>query len=247
DNYFGFPEGITGAELLERGRAQAKKFGAEIKEETVLSASKKEKKFIVETDKSSYESRALIIASGAPAKSSGIKNEKEYSGKGVSYCVACDGFFFRNKKVAVIGAGDYAAHEAIELLNYTKNVVVFTQKEKLSMSDDFIKKLKKKNVIIREERVEEIRGKTVEKLVVNGKEEAFDGVFIAVGLAGSSDFARKLGLTLDGNFIRVDAKMFTDVEGVFAAGDCRGGIFQASQAVGDGATAALGVISFLGK
>lgn len=247
DNYFGFPEGITGAELLERGQAQAAKFGAEVKSENVVAASKKEKLFSVETDKSSYEARALVIASGAPVKMSSIKNEKDYSGKGLSYCVACDGFFFKNKRVAVIGAGDFAAHEAIELLNYTKDVVVFTQKEKLSMSADSVKKLKAKNVVIREERVDEIKGKMVEKLVINKKEEAFGGVFVAVGLAGSSDFARKLGLTLDGNFIRVDAKMFTGVEGVFAAGDCRGGIFQTSQAVGDGATAALGVIAFLGK
>ncbi|NYZ79826.1 NAD(P)/FAD-dependent oxidoreductase [Candidatus Micrarchaeota archaeon] len=247
DNYFGFPEGIVGKELLERGRAQAIKFGAEVKNENAVAASKKEKSFAVETDKASYESRALVIATGAPVKSSGIKNEKDYSGKGLSYCVACDGFFFKNKRVAVIGSGDFAAHEAIELLNYTKDVVIFTQKEKTSFGADSLKRLKAKGVVIRDEKVDEIKGKMVEKLIVNKKEEPFSGVFVAVGLAGSSDFARKLGLTLEGNFIKVDAKMFTGVEGVFAAGDCRGGIFQVAQAIGDGAAAGLGVISWLGK
>lgn len=244
DNYFGFPEGITGEALLEKGKKQAVKFGAEISEETVIGASKNES-FVIETDKSTYEAKAVIIATGAPAKSSGISNESEYSGKGLSYCVTCDGFFFRNKRCAVIGNGDFAAHEAVELLHYTKDVTIFTQGKNVEMSISLLQKLKENSINLRVESVSEIRGNLVEKLVVDGKEEDFAGVFVAVGLAGSADFARKLGLSLDGNSIHVNLDMSTGVEGVFAAGECRGGIFQVAQCVGDGAAAAKSAINYL--
>jgi thioredoxin reductase (NADPH) len=244
DNYFGFPEGVTGEFLLEKGKKQAVKFGAEIAEETVIGASKQEN-FVIETEKNKYDSRSVIIATGAPAKSSGIVNEEKYSGQGLSYCVTCDGFFFRNKRCAVIGNADFAAHEAIELLHYTKDVTIFTQGKNIEMTPSLLQKLNENDIKLRVESVSEIKGNVVEKLVINGKEEDFQGVFVAVGLAGSADFARKLGLSLEGNSIRVSLDMSTGVEGVFAAGECRGGIMQVAQCVGDGAAAARGVISYL--
>lgn len=248
ENYFGFPEGITGKDLLEKGEKHAKKFKAEIIEGTVVSVKKKDKIFNIETDKKEFTADAIIIATGMPVKNSGIKNEKDYSGKGVSYCVACDGFFFKNKKIAVIGSGDFAAHEAIELLNYTKNIEIFTQNEKLSVSKDFLKKLKNNNIKIREEKIDEIKGKQlVEKLLINGKEEDFQGVFIAVGLADSSDFARKLGINVKDNFIQIDRNCFTGVEGIFSAGDCTGLPLQVTKAVGEGAVAGKSAVDYLSE
>ena len=127
ENFFGFPEGIKGHDLLGKGVKQAKKFKAEFVAETVVSARQAKEVFEVTTEKNKkIESRSLIIATGIPIRPSGIKNEEKFVGKGLSYCVSCDGFFYKGKKACVIGNGNKAADEAIDLLHYTSNVTVIS-------------------------------------------------------------------------------------------------------------------------
>ncbi len=127
DNYFGFPEAITGKELIERGMRQAEKFGVTIMRERALSMHYEDNAGInVKTDKREIGSCAVILATGIERKKPVIKSLSEYEGRGVSYCVSCDGYFFKDKRILVIGEGDYAANQALELLEYSQSVRICT-------------------------------------------------------------------------------------------------------------------------
>ena len=232
ENYYGFPEGIGGKELYERGIESVRKLGAIVIEEEVTEASY-DGKFAVTTSKGEYRADALVIANGASRNTPKIKNIKEFEGKGVSYCAVCDAFFYRGKNVVVIGNGEYAVHEAQTLKNVTDNVTILTDGKDAPEYDKC--NTMKIMSVEGEERVEKI-------VFEDGSEMAVDGVFVAIGVAGGVDFARKLGALVNGNYIAVDENMLTNVPNLYAVGDCTGGLLQVAKAVCDGAKAGISIV-----
>jgi thioredoxin reductase (NADPH) len=205
--------------------------------------------------------KTVIIATGQSYALSGIKNEKELTGKGVSYCVVCDGFFFRDKNVVVIGSGNYAGEEALQLLNYTKNITILSHGKEFTFSHEIKKDLEANNITLQKTpRIKEITGNgswlrpdgslsetaKAEKLILSdGAEIETHGVFMAVGVAGATAFAKKLGLEMDNNYIRANHDGKTNIPGIFAAGDCTGAPAQMATSVGNGCNAALSAIKLL--
>ena len=198
----------------------------------------KDKSFIVETVNSEYEAKNVILATGKERFTPKIKGIKEFEGKGVSYCAICDAFFYKNKDVAVLGSGNYAIHEAKQLMPVAKSVVLLTNGDKKIENRDI-------NIDINEKNIKEIRG--------NNKVEEIDffdyttltvsGIFIAVGTATSTDLAKKIGAIIQNNNIKVDEQMQTSVKGLYACGDCTGGLLQISKAIYEGTKAGLSVIN----
>lgn len=242
ENYYGFENGISGKELYDIGIKQAKNLGIEVKQEEVLSVKINEKGFEVITNKDTYESETVIIAVGNKKNKVKIKGIKDFEGKGVSYCAICDGFFYRDKEVAVIGSGNYAISETNDLINIAKKVTILTNGEKAP-------EFRADNVEINSKPIEEIEGKEkVEKVVFNDRSSInADGIFVAQGTAGGFELAKKLGLLIKDNHIIVNENMETNIKGVYACGDCTGGLMQVSKSVYQGTVAGLEVIKFLNK
>ena len=237
ENYYGLEKPLSGAEIEQRGIAQAKSLGIEIVTDEVVGISYNSS-FIVETVNSSYKCKKVIIATGSSRKKPNIKGITEFEGKGISYCTICDAFFFKNKNVAVLGSKEYAIHEAEQLKNVTKNVRILTNGEPIieNRSGEFQ---------INATPIREFRGKErLEKIEYeDGTNEKVDGVFIAIGIASSSELAKKVGALVDeNNNIIVNKDMQTNVYGLFACGDCTGGTLQIAKCVYEGMQAALSAI-----
>ncbi|NCD25263.1 MAG: NAD(P)/FAD-dependent oxidoreductase [Deltaproteobacteria bacterium] len=245
DNYFGFMESISGKDLIERGRLQAAKFGAGMRCDRVLGVHQTEDgAFVGKTETQEISAQALILATGVSRIRPGIDNLGDYEGKGVSYCVSCDGFFMRGKPVLVVGEGNFAANQALELTQYTPRVTVCAQGKEVSMSEEFLYRLRESDIPVLEDKVTSLAGDGgLERAVLDsGKELDAQGLFVAMGQASSSDFAYTLGLARNGQFIETDREQRTNVPGVFAAGDCVGRFLQISVAVGEGALAGRAAI-----
>lgn len=248
-NYLGFPENISGPDLCSKGLEHAKKLGAKIIENEIVGINMEEEKFeIKDNTGKTYHGKTVIITTGQSYALSGIKNEKEFTGKGVSYCVTCDGNFFKGKNVVVIGNGDYAAEEALQLLSYTKKITILSHGKDFGFSAGMEQALKENGIQTKKtERILEISGgEKAEKLAIQGGETLpVEGVFMAVGVAGATAFAKKLGLEMENNYIKTDKQGCTNIPGVFAAGDCTGGPPQVASSVGSGCNAALSAIKSL--
>ncbi|MGB9810877.1 MAG: thioredoxin-disulfide reductase [Dictyoglomus sp.] len=255
DNYPGFPEGITGEELVKRMETQAKKFGSKILESDVLSLKIDGNWKIVETSQGTFRAPTLIIATGTRPRKLEVPGEEDFIGKGVSYCAVCDGAFFIGKKVAVIGGGDSAVEEAIYLTKFAEEVTIIHRRdtlraEKITQQRAFSNpKIK----FLWSHVVKAIEGeKKVERLVLEdlktGETKIFpvDGVFIYVGLIPNTELFKGI-LNLDPNgFIITDEKMHTSMPGIYAAGDVRSKILrQIVTAVADGAIAGMEASKFL--
>lgn len=240
DNYYGFENGISGEELYKTGIKQAQNIGVDAVKEEVTKIERENDGFKVTTEKNQYETKAIILAFGAKKNTLNIEGIKEFEGKGVSYCAICDGFFFRNKDVVVIGSGNYAISETNDLINIAHKITILTNGEKApefrADNVDIVTKNIKK--ISGENRVEEISFDDNSTLKT-------DGVFIAQGTAGAMEFAKKLGLNTNNGKIVVDDNMQTNIKGIFACGDCTGGLLQISKAVYEGAKAGLAVVDYL--
>lgn len=244
ENYFGV-ESMHGHDMLELGVKQAERFGAEIIEEEAVSIKQKDKAFAVKTaDDKEYTAKAIVLATGMPIILSGIKNEEKFTGKGVHYCVVCDGFFCKGKKIAVIGHSNYAAEEAIELLTYTKDVTIISNDKEFDFSPEMKKNIEKSKIKLMKNQITAFEGsKKIEKLITReGKELKFDGVFMGLGSATAASFAKTFGIETKGNTVIIDREGKTNVPGVYAAGACTGSVSQVSACVGEGCTAAMGVI-----
>ena len=244
ENYYGFAEPISGAELEQRGIAGAKRLGVRFETDEVLTIlpAVEGKGFCIEAVRTAYEADAVILAAGAPRKTLPIKGLREFEGRGVSYCAICDAFFYRGKRVAVIGAGDYALHEAEILRPHAAQLSLLTNGEEpaLAMPD---------GIAVHTQRIVRIEGERRVQRIVFDDETVMDvdGIFMAIGTAGSMELARKLGVVLSDGKIAVGKNMETNVPGVYAAGDCTGGLLQIAKAVYDGAEAGLSVIRYLRK
>lgn len=231
-------EPMTGEMLLEKGVQQARSFGVDMVDDEVISI-KRGDSFEITTSENIYQAKAVVIATGKPRKRVNIEGVDRFEGKGVHYCVACDGFFYSGKKVGVLGYKDYAVHEIMELEGITGHITLFTNGQQPELDAESSAYLDKKGIRIDKRKIVRLEGEnTLNRIVFEGGEiQEINGLFIAYGSASSADFARKLGVLLEGDDIVVDKNQATNVEGVFAAGDCTGGIMQVATAVGQGAVA----------
>ena len=241
DNYYGFENGISGAELYSKGIKQAENLGVDVKNEEIIKIEPTtDKTFMVYTTKNKYEAKTIIMAVGQKRKELDVKGAAELEGKGVSYCAICDGFFYRNKDVVVIGSGDYAISETNDLINLANKITILTNgKEAPEIRSD--------NVEIVTKNIKEISGNSkVESVVFQDDTELkTDGVFIAQGGNGPTALAKKLGIILNKNRIVVDENMQTNIKGIFACGDCTDGLLQVCKAVYEGAKAGLEAVNYL--
>lgn len=236
ENYYGFKDGIAGKELYNIGIEQAKNIGVEIKKEEVIKIENNLEYFNIITTKNKYQAKKLVLATGNKKNKPKIKGIEKFEGKGVSYCAICDGFFYRNRNVSVLGSGNYAIAETNELINIADNITILTNGE---IAPEF----RADNVKIDTKEVEEIRGenKVEEIKFKDGSTLKTDGIFVAQGVAGSSEFAKKLGIITNKEKIVVDENMETNIKGIYACGDCTGGLLQIAKAVYEGAKAGISV------
>ena len=239
DNYYGFPGGIPGKELYENGIKQAKELGIEIEKKEVIQIQNLGNTFSVKTENEEFETKAVILSTGNKKVKPNIKGIKEFEGRGISYCAICDAFFYRNKKVAIIGNGKFAINEANELLPVAGDVKILS--DGLEAPEcRFPVNTKKIKEISGEQRVNKVEFE-------DGTSIDVDGVFVAEGEASASDFAKTLGIMQQGEAIIVDEKMKTNVDGIFACGDAVGGLYQVCKAVYQGAEAGLSAVSYIRK
>lgn len=244
ENYFGFAEPISGSELLKAGELQAKRLGADIVDEEVLGINQNED-FEVVTTENCYIGKTVLLATGQPQKKPNIDGLKKLEGIGVSYCTTCDGFFYRNLKVGVLGHKDFAVHEAEELKPFTSNITIYTNGKELEYSGIYSSLHEKYKIV--DKTILKLEGKDYLERIhfSDGSVENIDGLFIANDSASSTDFARKLGVITEGASIVVDKDQKTNVTGLFAAGDCTGGFKQVATAVGQGAMAGRKIIELV--
>lgn len=241
ENYYGFANGISGKELRKSGIEQAKKIGVEILEKEVISINCIENSYEViianQGIDEKYIAKTIVLATGTNRNKPQITGVKEFEGRGISYCAICDGAFFKDKNVGVLGNGDYAISEIEELLPIAKTVTLFTnglkpveyRNNNVDVNTKKIKRIKGINVI---EEIE-FEDQTTEKI---------NGLFIAQGVASSVDFAKKLGALIENNYIVINNKMETTIPNIYACGDCTGGILQISKAVYEGTLTGLEVV-----
>jgi thioredoxin reductase (NADPH) len=255
ENYPGFPDGIAGIELSERMLAQAEKFGAENQTEQVEKIVPLGDFFRLKTENWQYEAKAVILAMGAGHRSIGVPGEKELTGRGVSYCVHCDGALFRGKAVAVVGYGNGAARAVLYLAGIAGKVHLISSREKLVAEPVYLERIKKLSNFSATfgAEVTEILGdqfvSSVEFKVGNTPRSLkTDGVFVEMGVQPNTDLALALGLEMTaGGYVKVNRiNQETSMPGVFAAGDLTGGRMQVATAVGTGASAAISALQYLG-
>lgn len=244
ENYYGFENGIDGKTLYETGIKQAKNLGVDVKKEELLKIeldiNDGKTFFVLTTTQNQYIAKTIVLAIGTKKNKVKIKGVKDLEGKGISYCAICDGFFYRNQDVAVIGNGNYALSETNDLINVAKTVTILTNGEEAP-------EFRADNVQIITKPIEEIKGEDkVEEIIFKDNSRLKTrGIFIAQGTAGSTELAKKLGILLKDDKIVVNDKMETNIKGVYACGDCTGGILQVSTAVSEGTIAALSIIQYL--
>lgn len=237
DNYYGFKEGISGESLYKNGISQSENLGVDIKQLEVVGIENIGKTYSVKTETENFETKTVIIATGNRKVKPKIKGIEEFEGRGISYCTICDAFFYRNKNVAVIGNGKFAVNEATELSHVADKVTILTNGlEKPEC--EFEVNTNKISKIIGETKVTEVE-------LEDGSKIQIDGIFIALGEAGASDFAKTLGIIQNGENIKVNEKMETNVNGVFACGNITGGLLQICKAVYEGAQAGLSAVNYI--
>ena len=197
--------------------------------------------YSITTRNHKYFSKSIILATGTTRKKPKIDGIDKFEGKGVSYCATCDAFFYRGKDVGVIGSGDYAIHELNQLSQVVNSVTLFTNGENLNAQT------RSDNLNVINQKIDKISGneKVEEVILQDGTKKALEGIFIAIGTASTEDLAKKIGIILKNKYILVDQKMHTNIEGVFACGDCTGGLLQISKAIYEATIAALEVIEYI--
>lgn len=249
ENYYGLTHPMTGQELFDTGVAQAKALGVRILDAQVLGMEWFDN-FTVKTTEGNFQAKSVILATGSRRAAPKIPGLKEFEGKGVSYCAVCDAFFYRGKDVAVLGNGDFALHEAEELSNTAASVTIFTdgKEPEFTREPSMAVNTMKIQSIEGEAKVSGLRLDADVQAQSEGQADfhAADGVFVALGTAGSAEIARQMGaeLTEKGN-IKVNENMETTIPGMYAAGDCTGGLLQVAKAVYEGCQAGISAGKFV--
>ncbi|MBU1144365.1 MAG: NAD(P)/FAD-dependent oxidoreductase [Firmicutes bacterium] len=237
ENYYGFPDPIKGQDLFENGIIQAKRFLIPIFTEEVLNIDYFDT-FTVKTNIGVHESKTVLLATGANRVNLRVKGFQDYVGKGISYCAICDGFIYRNKKIGLIGSSEFMLEELEILKNFSSEITIFTNGATLEVD------VSGYNVV--SEPLTLIKGKEVITSVnTQNQEYLVDVLFVAMGTPSAADFALRMGAFINKNDIVVDDNFMTNIPGLFAAGDCIGGLLQIVKAADDGAKAALAINKYL--
>ena len=257
DNYPGFPDGISGMQLASDLEKQAKRFGANIKYGDVKSISRKDNQIVLNIDGKDVLAKTVLIATGSDYNKIGIPGEAEYYGRGVHYCATCDGAFYRDQDLIVVGGGNSAIQEAIFLTRFAKKIDLLVR-SKIKASEVLQKDLQKYidsgQIVVHLETIPtEILGdeKGVYKVLAKGptgeNEIITNGVFVFIGLKPNTQFLQGSGVELDEvGLIKTNKNLETNIPGIFASGDVRSGAtMQIASAVGEGATAALSIRHYL--
>jgi len=250
ENYPGFPKGLNGFELIDRFKKQALKFGAETKTGEVKKVSKeKNNEFKIKLENEEYKSLAIIIATGSRPKKLGIPKEEEFRGKGVSYCATCDGAFFKEKEIVLVGGGNTAIEEALFLTKFAKSVKIIHRRDRLRATKILQEKAfaNKKIEFIWDSQAMEIKGKDrvnavrIRNIKTNEEKDIpCSGVFMFVGYIPNTDFVKDLIKVDENGYIIADENMHSSEKGIFIAGDVRKKLLrQVVTASGDGALAAV--------
>jgi len=255
DNYPGFPQGVTGDELSRFMEEQAKRFGMEIVSEEVAGVGLEGDLKTVQTHEAAYLCKALIICTGTEYRKLGVPGEKEFAGKGVSYCATCDGAFFQDSRIIVVGGGDSALTEALFLTKFVKELSIIHRRDALRGTKIYQERAfaNPKIKFLWNSVVQEIKGDIVVRSVIvknvkTGEVKEFDtdGAFLFVGLSPRTQFLKGLVQMDEAGYIITNEECETSVRGIFAAGDCRKKLLrQIATAVGDGATAAFATEKYM--
>ena len=234
DNYYGF-KSIKGIDLWQNGINQALELGIEIKYECVTSI-EFDNPFTIKTNLNKYKAKTVFIATGLSRKKINVPNLDKLLGSGISQCATCDGFFFKNKKLGIIGSSSFMEEELSVLERFSNDITIFTDgHEYQSESHEVIT-----DEIVSFDGDDKLKGiNTINNFY------PLDGVFLALGNANGLDFANHLGLKVINNSLWVDDNYMTNIKGIFAGGDAIGGLLQVSKAVSDGALAALKIKNYL--
>ncbi|MFO0886819.1 MAG: FAD-dependent oxidoreductase [Candidatus Saccharimonadales bacterium] len=255
DNYPGFPKGLAGLDLAEDLRKQAERFGADIRlgEVSKIILNEDGTKTLTTTD-GDIKAKAVLIGTGSDYKKLGIPGEQEFYGRGVHYCATCDGAFYRDKHLVVVGGGNSAVQEALFLTKFASKIDMLVRSD-LRASDVLIKELEAndKITIHKDTTTDEIVGQDNKVVKVIGTRDGqkvefpTDGVFVFIGLLPNTGFLKDSSIDLDEvRLVKTDQHLQTNMKGVFAAGDVRSGAtMQIASAVGEGATAALRIREYL--
>jgi len=255
ENYPGFPQGVPGDELSRLMEEQAKKFGMETVTQEVTKVSLEGKVKVVQTYESTYRCEALIVSTGAEYRKLGVPGEVDFAGKGVSYCATCDGAFFQDSRIVVVGGGDSALTEALFLTKFAKELTIIHRRDALrgtkiyqerALANPKIKFLW--NSIVQEIKGDSMVRSIVVKNVKTGETQEFEteGAFLFVGMVPRTQFLKGIVRMDEGGYILTNEQCETSAKGIFAVGDCRKKLLrQIATAVGDGATAAFAAEKFL--
>jgi thioredoxin reductase (NADPH) len=257
DNYPGSIENPTGPLLTKRMKEQCEQFGAQIVQEEITSIDIIDNLFLIKTNKEEYETKTIIIATGAEPKLAGFKGEKEYRGRGISYCATCDADFFQGLDIAVIGGGDAAVEEGIYLTRFANKVTIIHRRDQLRAVKSIQEKAFQNEKIdfIWDTVVEEVKGSgIVQSLILKNKkteeisEFKVDGVFVYIGYVPNSELFRDLVKINDAGYIIGDEEMRTNVPGIYVAGDVRQkSLKQVITAAADGAIAGVNVEKYIAE
>ncbi len=257
DNYPGFEEGIEGMSLSQSLQKQAERFGTQIELAEVQEIRDEGQYKKIITNDGIYAAKAVLIATGSDYKRLNVPGEEEFYGRGVHFCATCDGAFYRDKRLVVVGGGNSAAQEAMFLTKFATHIDMLVRGEHLKASDVLVKNIENndKITIHFNTTTDEIVGKNGKVVAVKGtdkikgetKEFATDGVFVFIGLKPNTGFLKSSGIELDEvGFVKTDKTLQTNIPGIFCAGDVRAGATQQiASAVGEGATAALMIREYL--
>ncbi|MGM5483679.1 MAG: thioredoxin-disulfide reductase [Nanobdellota archaeon] len=256
ENFPGFPEGIQGPELMQKMQKQAEKFGTRTEMDNIESVEKIEGGYKLKGMSKSYETKALIIATGSSARWLGLESEKKFKGKGVHTCATCDGFFYKDKEIIVVGGGDSAAEESTFLTKFAKKVYLVHRRDELRASKIMQERIFNNNkieILWNTEIKEYIGDKKLEKVkLINNKEGDekemdIDGVFLALGHDPNTKFLGNIVDTDENNYVITDV-VKTSAEGIFAAGDVQDSRYrQAITSAGTGCMAGMDAIRYLSE
>lgn len=240
DNYWGFETTIGGKEMVRKGINQAKRLGVQIVKEEVLDIEKDmfgAHQFTIKTDQGTHLGKTVLLATGQSKPNLRVKGFKEYTGKGISFCAICDGFIYRNKTIGIVGNQKFMYEELETLKNFSDDITIFTNANELTVDV---------NEKIVDEKIVEIQGdEKIRRVVTNHGAYDVDALFVAIGTPSANDFALRMGAITANNHIVVNDKYMTNIPGLFAAGDCIGGLLQIAKAVSDGAHAALAMNKYV--